>query len=231
MKTIGLIGGMSWESTLEYYRTINEAFRKKLGENHSGEMVIYSFNFQDIVELQNKGEWNELEDMLVGAGRVLKYSGAELLLICANTMNKLAERVEKKVDLPLLHIVDATAEVIEKEEVSEVILLGTKYVMEEDFYKMRLERKYGLKVVVPSKDHREKIHHIIYHELCKGVLKEDSKKFLLDVIHVLKDRGSQGVILGCTELPMIVDQKDLDVPLFDTTKIHSLKAVDLALDR
>ncbi|MFP3871573.1 MAG: aspartate/glutamate racemase family protein [Candidatus Natronoplasma sp.] len=229
MKTIGLIGGMSWGSTLEYYRIINEESKKRLGEDHSGELVIYSFDFYDIVGLQEQSEWDELEDMMVEAGNGLKGAGAELLLICANTMNKLAEDVEKRVGLPLLHIGDATAEAIKERKVEKVALLGTKYVMEEDFYREKLEGEYGLELMIPAGEQREKVHDIIYKELCKGIVKKDSKETLLDMIDDLIQEGAEGIILGCTELPMHLDQEEIEVPLFNTTKIHSEAAVDRAL--
>lgn len=229
MKIIGLIGGMSWESTLEYYRTINEDFRERLGGDHSGELVIYSFDFYDIVERQNQGLWDELEDMMVEAGNGLKAMGADVLLICANTMHRRADGVEQRVGLPLIHIGDATANAIKKEGLKKVGLIGTKFVMEGNFYKDRLKNKHGLDVVIPHGDDREKVHDIIYNELCKGLVKEDSKAELLDMIDDLISKGAEGIILGCTELPMHFDNDDVDVPLFDTTKIHSEAAVSWEL--
>lgn len=229
MKTIGLIGGMSWESTLEYYRLVNEGIRDKLGGDHSGELVIYSFDFNSIVEKQKKGRWDELEDMMVEAGKGLKTSGADFLLICANTMHRLADGVEEKVDLPLLNIVDATGEEITEKGLSKVLLLGTDYVMSGDFYRERLKRKYGVDVIVPAKDKRKEVHRIIYEELCRGVEKRSSKEKILAAVKSSIERGAEGVILGCTELPLILGEKDLRVPTFDTMNIHSEAAVRMAL--
>lgn len=229
MKTIGLIGGMSWESTLEYYRIVNEGMKKKLGEDHSGELAIYSFDFYDIVKLQEEGDWDVLEDMMVKAGEGLKHTGADLLLICANTMNKMADKVEQRVGLPVIHIGDATAEVIKERNMDTVGLIGTKYVMEEDFYRRRLKERHDIDVLIPDKRNRNKVHEIIYNELCKGVVKEPSKNNLLDMIDDLLDRGAQGIILGCTEIPLYISEEEVGSPLFNTTKIHAEAAVDYAL--
>ncbi len=229
MKTIGLIGGMSWESTLEYYRMINEGIRDELGGDHTGELVIYSFDFNSIVEKQERREWDELEDMMVEAGNGLKKSGADFLLICANTMNRLADGVEEKVGLPLLNIVDATGEEIKEKGLAKVLLLGTEYVMAGDFYRDKLKRKYGVNVVVPEEDKRKEVHRIIYEELCRGVEKTSSKEKIISAVKSSIERGAEGVILGCTELPLILGENDLKVPTFNTTEIHSKAAVKMAL--
>ncbi|MBS3781591.1 MAG: aspartate/glutamate racemase family protein [Candidatus Thermoplasmatota archaeon] len=230
MKTIGLLGGMSWESTLEYYRIINERMKSKLGGEHSAEVVIYSFDFYDIVKLQEEGDWKRLEDMMVKAGEGLKEAGADFLLICANTMNKMADSVEERVGLPVIHIGDATAEVIKKRGMDTVGLVGTRYVMEGEFYRRRMKDRHGIEVLVPEQENREKVHDIIYNELCKGQVKEKSKDSLLKMIQELVDRGAEGIILGCTEIPLYITEEDVDIPLFDTTAIHAEAAVDRAFE-
>jgi len=226
MKIIGLIGGMSWESTLEYYRIINEEMKNRLGGDHSAELVIYSFDFYDIVRLQEQGDWKKLEDMMVKAGKDLKEAGANFLLICANTMNKMADQVQKRVDLPVIHIGDATAEVIKNKGMNTVGLVGTKYVMEGDFYRKRMKERHGIEVLIPGKESRDKVHDIIYNELCKGEVKKESKDFLLETLQDLIERGAEGIILGCTEIPLYITEDDIDIPLFDTTTIHSEAAID-----
>jgi len=230
MKTIGLIGGMSWESTLEYYRIINEEMRSRLGGDHSAELVIYSFDFYNIVRLQEQGDWKRLEDMMVEAGKDLKQAGADFLLICANTMNKMADEVEERVDLPVIHIGDATSEVIKERDMSTVGLVGTKYVMEGDFYRKRMKERHGIEVLIPEKENRDKVHDMIYNELCKGEVKKESKNSLLRTLQNLVDRGAEGIILGCTEIPLYITEDDVDIPLFDTTTIHAEAAVDRALE-
>lgn len=230
MKTIGLIGGMSWESTLEYYRIVNEGMKSKLGGDHSAEVAIYSFDFYDIVRLQEEGEWDRLEDMMVEAGKGLERAGADFLLVCANTMNKTADEVQDRVGLPLIHIGDATAEVVKEKEMDTVGLVGTRYVMEGDFYRKRMKERHGIDVLIPEEKKREKVHDIIYNELCKGVVKEESKSSLLDMLEGLVDRGAEGIILGCTEIPLYITEDDVDIPLFDTTAIHAEAAVDRAFE-
>lgn len=229
MKTIGLIGGMSWESTLEYYRIVNEETKRRLGGDHSAELVIYSFDFYDIVRLQEQGEWKKLENMMVEAGEGLKETGADFLLICANTMNKMADNVEEKVGLPVIHIGDATAEVIKRKGMDTLGLVGTRYVMEGDFYRKRMKEKHGIDVLIPAEEKRGKVHDIIYNELCKGEVKNESKNTLLKILHDLVNSGAEGIILGCTELPLYITEEDIDIPLFDTTSIHAEAAVDRAL--
>jgi len=231
MKTIGLIGGMSWESTLEYYRIINEGMKEKFGDDHSAEIVIYSFDFYDIVNLQEQNDWQKLEDMMVDAGKSLKQAGADFLLICANTMNKMADQVQKRVGLPLIHIGDATAEVINERRMDTVGLIGTKYVMEGDFYRRRMKEKHGIEVLIPEEEKRDQVHHIIYSEMCKGDVKDRSKDALLKMLQELVDRGAKGIILGCTEIPLYITRDDVDIPLFNTTAIHAEAAVERALKR
>ncbi len=230
MRTIGLIGGMSWESTLEYYRIINERMKEMKSDDHSAESVIYSFDFYDIVQLQEQGEWERLEDMMVEAGEGLKEAGADILLICANTMNKMADDVQQRVGLPVIHIGDATAEVIEEKGMDTVGLVGTNYVMEGDFYRKRMKDIHDIEVLVPGDENRDRVHDIIYNELCKGDVKSGSKKILLHILQELVDRGAEGIILGCTEIPLYINEDDMDIPLFDTTAIHAEAAVDSALE-
>ena len=230
MKTIGLLGGMSWESTLEYYKMINEGIKKKLGGLHSAKIAMVSVDFEPIEKLQHQGHWNEMAKMLSNDAKSIEKAGADFLLICTNTMHKVAADIENSIRIPLFHIADATAEELIKEGIKTVGLLGTAFTMEEDFYKGRLTKKYGLKVITPNKKDREIIHKIIYNELCLGKVKEDSKKEYLRIINELGKNGAEGVILGCTEIGLLVKQSDTDIKLFDTTQIHAKKAVELALN-
>ena len=229
-KKIGLLGGMSWESTQEYYRIINEETRERLGGDHSAELIIYSFDFYDIVRLQHEGEWDKLEEMLIEAGKSLKEGGADFLVICANTMHKMADEIEEKVGLPVIHIGDSLAEEIKSKRLKRVGLIGTKFVMDGDFYKERLKDKHGIDVIIPEKGNKEDIHDIIYNELCRGDVKESSLKKLFEVVDGLIDKGAEGIVLGCTEIPLYIKQEDVDVPIFDTTTIHALSAVDYSLE-
>ena len=229
MKTIGLIGGMSWESSLEYYKIINEATKKKLGGLHSAKSLMFSFDFHEIEELQNKGDWQSATEMMIKAAGDLEKGGAEMLLICTNTMHKMADEVAASVSIPLLHIADTTAQVIRAQGLKNVALLDTKFTMKEDFYKGRLEERYGIAVVVPDETDRQIIHDIIYSELCLGEIKETSRQSYLSIIKKLEAAGAEGVILGCTEIPLLVKQADVDIPVFDTTRIHAEAAVEFAL--
>jgi aspartate racemase len=229
MKLIGLIGGMSWESSLEYYKIINESIKKKLGGLHSAECIMYSVDFEPIEKLQHEGRWNELTQKMITIAQKLENSGAELILICTNTMHKMAEDVEKKIKIPLLHIADATAERIKQKGLKKVGLLGTKFTMEEDFYKGRLSEKHNINVIVPNSEERKIVHDIIYNELCLGLIRENSKAGYKKIIKNLVENGAEGVILGCTEIPMLVEQGDVRIPLFDTTTIHAEFAVNFAL--
>jgi len=229
MKTIGLIGGMSWESSIEYYRIINETVRDKLGGLHSARSVMYSVDFAEIEILQHQNRWEEATQLMIKAAQHVQNGGADLVLICTNTMHKMAEDVQKNIDIPLLHIADATAEVIKGRSLTKIGLLGTRYTMEEQFYKGRLETEYGLKVLIPSHEDREIIHRIIYDELCLGDVKPLSKGKYIAIIDKLIQAGAQGIILGCTEISLLVGQSDSPVPIFDTTLIHAVSAVDYAL--
>ncbi|RLE53368.1 MAG: aspartate racemase [Candidatus Methanomethylicota archaeon] len=229
MKTIGLIGGMSWESTLEYYRIINEAVKEKLGGSHSAKCLIYSFDFAEIEKLQHIGDWNRLAALMIDAARRLEKCGAELIIICTNTMHKVAGQVQSNINIPLIHIVDAVGEKIVEKKIGTVGLLGTRFTMEDPFYKDRLEEKFKIKVLIPNFEERKIIHEIIYEELVQGILRKSSKEKFKEIIENLKEKGIEGVILGCTEIPLLIKQSDIDIPVFDTTRIHALKAVELAL--
>jgi len=226
---MGMIGGMSWESSLEYYRIVNEAIKKKLGGFHSAKCILYSVDFEEVEKLQHQGDWDELTRLMMDAAQRLERAGADFVIICTNTMHKMAEEVQGAIRIPLLHIVDITAEAIIGNGQTRVGLLGTKFTMEQDFYKDRLRDKHGLDVLIPSADERQAVHDILYSELCLGEIKELSKEKFKSVIQNLVDRGAQGVILGCTEIPLIVSQDDYEIPVYDTTALHAQAAVDFAL--
>ncbi len=228
MQTIGLIGGMSWESSLEYYRLINQFVKEKLGGMHSAQSLMYSVDFDPIQKLQHKDEWDKLTDMMIEAAKRLEKGGADFVVICTNTMHKMAEDVEKNISLPLVHIADAAAESIKSQKLNKIGLLGTKFTMEQDFYSKRLAEKHQLEVLIPSDKEREIVHQIIYDELCMGHIKNDSKKAYQEIIHNLQQKGAEGVILGCTEIPLLIKQEDVSIPIFDTTTIHAKKAVERA---
>jgi len=229
MKTIGLIGGMSWESSIEYYRIINETVRERLGGLHSAKSVMYSVDFFEMEELQHQGRWGEATGLMIAAARCVENGGADFVIICTNTMHKMAEEVEKNISIPLLHIADVTGNRLKAHGLGKVGLLGTKFTMEEDFYKRRLIEKQGLDVVIPKKRDRDKIHSIIYDELCLGKIRPSSKGKYIAVIDSLVSHGAEGIILGCTEIGLLIRERDSPVPLFDTTKIHAVAAVEYAL--
>jgi aspartate racemase len=229
MKTIGMIGGMSWESSLEYYRIVNEAIKGKLGGFHSAKCILYSMDFEEVEKLQHMGDWDELTRLMMDAAQRLESAGADFVIICTNTMHKMADEVQGAIRIPVLHIVDVTAEAIKGNGQTRVGLLGTKFTMEQDFYKGRLRDTHGLEVLIPRADERQVVHDILYSELCLGEVKELSKDKFKNVIQNLVDRGAQGVILGCTEIPLIVSQDDYEIPVYDTTTLHAQAAVDLAL--
>jgi len=229
MKTIGLLGGMSWESTVGYYRAINEGVKKSLGGLHSAKIILYSVDFDPIEKLQHQGDWEGTENILSEAALSIQAAGADFLLICTNTMHKVAPEIEKAVQIPLLHIADATAELLVNKGIKTVGLLGTAFTMEHDFYKGRLTKEYGLKVLVPDDADRDIVHHVIYQELCLGQTIESSKAEYIRIIEHLSDQGAEAVILGCTEIGMLVNQTDTHVKLYDTTAIHAAKAVEYAI--
>ena len=228
MKTIGLLGGMSWESTLGYYRAINQGVREKLGGLHSAKIVMYSVDFEPIEQLQHAGNWEGTAGILAQAARNIEAGGADFLLICTNTMHRVAPEIEAAVQIPLLHIADATAEVLARENIGTVGLLGTAFTMEQAFYKGRLEESHGLRVLVPEAAERALVHRVIYRELCLGTIEAESRAEYLRIIDGLAARGAEAVILGCTEIGMLVSQADTPVRLFDTTAIHAEKAVEYA---
>lgn len=229
MKTIGLIGGMSWESTRDYYHNINTGIKERLGGLHSAKIALYSVDFAEIEQLQHAGDWDATADILCDAARRVEAAGADFLMICTNTMHKVAPQVEAAVGIPLLHLADATGERLVDEGIESVGLLGTAFTMEQDFYKGRLQDKHALQVLVPDEADRKIVHEIIYSELCLGVVKDEARTQYLRIIEQLAAAGAQAVILGCTEIGMLVCQADTEVKLYDTTKIHAEEAVELAL--
>ena len=229
MKTIGLIGGMSWESTAEYYRIINETVKEKLGGFHSARIVLYSVDFSEVEAMQELDQWDDAARLLIGAARKIEKAGADFGLICANTMHKVFDKVRKSVGIPLLHIADVTAQEIQRHGLKKIGLLGTRYTMEQDFYKHRLQIKYDLKVIIPNQAERATIHGILYNELCLGKIRKASRDQFKKIIGRLVARGAEGVILGCTEIPLIVDKHDYRIPIFDTTELHAKAAVEYAL--
>jgi aspartate racemase len=229
MKKIGLIGGMSWESTQTYYHAINTSVKNRLGCLHSAEIILYSVDFQPIENLQHQGNWQATAEILIDAAKRVEQAGADFLLICTNTMHKIAPQVEAAVDIPLLHIADATANILIEAEIKSVGLLGTAFTMEQDFYKGRLSDCFGLEVLVPDEDDRKIVHSVIYEELCLGKIVDDSKSQYLKIINALASRGAEAVILGCTEIALLVQQTNTPIKLYDTTAIHAEAAVDYAL--
>jgi aspartate racemase len=230
MKVIGLIGGMSWESSAEYYRLINQAVRSRLGGQHSARSLMYSVDFQDVEVLQREGRWAEAASLMADCAARLERGGADFIVLCTNTMHKLAPAVERAVRIPLVHIADATAEAVRRAGVRRVGLLGTRYTMEQDFYKGRLEGLHGLEVLTPGEADRKTVHEVIYEELCRGEVVEGSKQEYLRVIRALADRGAEGIILGCTEITLLIKPEDTAMPLFDTTRLHAEEAVRRALE-
>ena len=229
MKTIGLIGGMSWESSLEYYRIINETTNLKLGGLHSAKSILVSVDFAEIETLQRQGRWQEAAQGMIAAAQSLENGGADFIVLCTNTMHKAAGDIQEHTHIPFLHIADATAQQIKKAGISRIGLLGTRFTMEEAFYKSRLTQKYGLEVIIPNAQEREIVHRVIYAELVLGRILPDSKQRYLDIIDNLVKEGAEGVILGCTEIGLLVKAEDCKVPLFDTTRIHAVAAVEYAL--
>ena len=229
MKVIGLIGGMSWHSSLEYYRLINELISEKLGGLRSAHVVLYSLDFDEIEQAQHLARWDDATAMLVSAGTALKRAGADFLVICTNTMHKVADAVAERVGLPLLHIGDVTGSAIVEHGLHRVGLLGTRFVMEEQFYRQRLREKFSIEVLVPGEEERALIHQIIYDELCQGKINDSSRRTCVGIINGLVERGAEGIVLGCTELPLLIRPIDTSVPLFDTTRLHAEAAVKMAL--
>lgn len=229
MKTIGLIGGMSWESTQTYYRLINQKVREELGGLHSAKLVLFSVDFAEIEALQHQGDWPATAEILASVGQSVEAAGADFLVLCTNTMHKVADQLESAVNIPLLHIADATAKVLKEDGITCVGLLGTRFTMEQAFYVGRLQA-HGIEVLVPDEAQRARVHSVIYDELCRGVVKADSKAVYLEIVASLAERGAQGVILGCTEIGLLIQASDTTVKLYDTTEIHAEQAVTLALN-
>ena len=229
MKTIGLIGGMSWESSLEYYRIVNETVKEKLGGLHSCKCLLYSVDFGVIEALQHQNKWDELTKLMIEAAQNLKHGGADFIVICTNTMHKMAPEIETATGLNVLHIADVTGAAISKDQIQKVGLLGTRFTMEGDFYKKRLKDNYDIEVIIPEDADRQIIHDIIYNELCLGLIKDDSRQKYINIINKLCANGAEGIILGCTEIPLLIKQSDVLIPVYDTTKIHAESAVDFAL--
>ncbi|MEO5695532.1 MAG: aspartate/glutamate racemase family protein [Burkholderiaceae bacterium] len=229
MKTIGLIGGMSWESTIPYYRQINETVRQRLGGLHSAKLILYSVDFQQIERLQHAGDWAQAGSMLAGAARSLEVAGADFLVLCTNTMHKVAATIEAAVAIPLLHIADPTAADIRRDGHTAVGLLGTRFTMEQGFYRDRLRERHGLQVIVPAPADRSAVHRVIYEELCLGTVLPASRDEYRRIMAELVSQGAQAIILGCTEISLLVGPQDASVPLYDTTAIHARAAADAAL--
>ena len=229
MRTLGLIGGMTWHSTVDYYRLINEGVHERLGGSHSAEIVMLSVDFNPVEDMQAKGDWPAMGRLMAGAARTLESAGAEGLVICANTMHRLADDITAAVKIPLLHIADAAAGAVKRAGIGTIGLLGTRYTMEMDFYRGRLAAKHGLKVLIPDEPGRTTVHDIIYQELGHGLVRQEARQAYIKVIDDLVKRGAEGVILGCTEIPLLIKEKDSPVPVFDTTALHAAAAVDFAL--
>jgi len=228
MKTIGMLGGMSWESTLSYYKIINEETKKRLGKLHSAKIAMVSVDFEPIEVLQHKGDWDRTAQILVKEAKNIQNAGADFLLICTNTMHKVAPKIEEQIDIPILHIANATGQALKNDDIKKVGLLGTAFTMQQDFYKNRLIENFDLDVLVPNEDDIKIVHKIIYEELCLGKIENSSKQEYIRIIEKLVDDGCEAVILGCTEIGLLVEQKDASVPLYDTALIHAQAAVEMA---
>jgi aspartate racemase len=225
MKTIGFIGGMSWESSLEYYRIANEKVKELRGGFASCRCLMYSVDFSEVEKLQHRGDWEALNNLMADAAIRLYKGGADLIVLCTNTMHLCADAIQQAVPLPFLHIADATGKQIASKGLKTVGLLGTRFTMEEDFYKERLRENFNIRALIPGEEDRDSVHRIIYEELVDGVIREASRKVFRDIISGLVERGAEGVVLGCTEIPLLISQKDVSVPVFDTTRIHAEEAV------
>ncbi|KXI27305.1 aspartate/glutamate racemase family protein [Paraglaciecola hydrolytica] len=229
MQTIGLIGGMSWESTASYYQLLNREVKQRLGGLHSAKIVLVSVDFAEIEQLQHQGNWQQAGDVLAQAAQSVEAAGADFFLICTNTMHKVAEQVSASVSIPLLHIADATGAVLIEHKIKKVALLGTRFTMQEDFYKKRITESFGIEVLVPSADEQTLLHDIIYQELCLGIIKDDSRRTFMQIMQNLVTQGAEGIILGCTEIGLLISQAHTQCKLFDTTSIHVNSAVNQAL--
>jgi aspartate racemase len=230
MKTIGLIGGMSWESSAEYYRLINQGMKDRLGAHNNARSLMVTVNFQEIEEMQRAGHWDAAGNLLAAAARQLASGGADFIVLCTNTMHKMAEAIDNAVTIPLLHIADATGEAIQRAGIKRVGLLGTRFTMEQEFYKGRLKEKFGLDVMVPDEADRLRVHTIIYDELCHGRIHESDRKEYQRIIAAFQAGGAEGVILGCTEIMLLINSGDVSLPIFDTTQLHCDAAIKMALN-
>ncbi len=229
MKTIGLIGGMSWESSAVYYELINRKVNRLLGGFHSAKCILHSVDFAEVEKLQHEANWSELDAMMADAARKLELAGAGMVVLCTNTMHLCSGAIEAAVTVPFLHIAAATGEEISKRKIKRVGLLGTKFTMEKDFYKAMLRESYGIEVVIPDDEDRQSVHDVIYRELVHGNIRDESRRLYQSIIKKLVNKGAEGVVLGCTEIPLLISANDVDIPVFDTTTIHAEKAVDWAL--
>ena len=230
MKTIGLIGGMSWESTVTYYQILNKTIKKELGGLHSAKCLLYSVDFAEIEQYQAEDNWSKSAEVLADAASNLEKAGADFILICTNTMHKIAPQIQTKISIPILHIAEATADELERSQITKVALLGTRYTMTQDFYKSKLIDR-GIDVLIPNENDIEIVHNVIYKELCVGTISLESKKEFIRIIDDLSEQGAQGVILGCTEIGLLIKQSDTKIPLFDTTFIHASKAALLSIEK
>jgi len=230
MKTIGLIGGMSWESTVTYYKIVNEVVKEQLGGLHSAKVLLYSVDFQEIEECQVNGDWDKSAEILGAAAQNLEKAGADFIVICTNTMHKVVPQIQQKISIPIIHIAEATAEKLKENRIDRVALLGTRYTMKEDFYKAKLILN-EIDVLIPNEADMEIVNHIIYDELCLGIISEESRKEYIKIIEKLKEMGAQGVVLGCTEIGLLIGQQDTTLPVFDTTQIHARKAAMFAMGK
>lgn len=228
MKTIGLIGGMSWESTVTYYQIVNETIKHELGGLHSAKLVLYSVDFAEIEKCQAEGDWDKSADILSAPAQNLEKAGADFIVICTNTMHKVAPQIQSRIQIPIIHIAEATAEELKRHNIKKVALLGTKYTMTQDFYKAKLEGE-GIEVLIPNEEDVETVNTVIYNELCLGIISEVSRKEYCRIIESIAGQGAQGVILGCTEIGLLIKQEDISLPVFDTTKIHATKAALLSI--
>lgn len=231
MKTVGLLGGMSWESTLTYYQEINRGIREALGGLHSAKITLVSVDFEEIEKYQHRGDWEKTASVLSRSAQQVEAGGGDFLVLCTNTMHKVVAQIEASISIPVLHIADATAQKLRDDGIKRVGLLGTRFTMEQPFYKERLKNLFGIEVMVPDRDQCERVHRVIYEELCLGAVNEGSREDYLGIIETLNRGGAEAVILGCTEIALLVKQNQTSVPLYDTTRIHAAKAVDWALNR
>lgn len=229
MKTLGLIGGMSWESSVVYYELINKKVRKELGGHHSCDSILLTVDFDEIVKLQHEGDWATLDKMMAKAAMQLEKAGAELIVLCTNTMHLCAPAIKEAISVPFLHIAEATAMAIEAQGLKKVALLGTKFTMEKEFYKDYIAENFGIEVIIPNLEDRDEVHRIIYNELVQGEIRKESREIYQAIIAKLASEGAEGVILGCTEIPLLIKADDVNIPIFDTTTIHAVKAVEWAL--